>query len=276
MRPGGHPSNRGSFAALGGLLTKTFTTVSPLWSARGRAYGSILWLEVSREAAAASLPPDLVLLSPSVWRRPTHPVLLMFLTQENVHSVLNPWMNWTYLELVVFVPDVARGCDSSARPHVYMPVLFLDSIVPVFVGQLIFGFPKSLARLHYTEQSFELGALPAISNGSSGDRWLTNRVLKREEPRRPLDYDILQEDMKLGGEQPLLGRSPFDRTHVSPRMKLLDATASALEVELRVSRDFLGLVPPGTYRQEGPGPLLRAFDIEFEWSLDGAVASVNA
>lgn len=86
----------------------------------------------------------------------THDMVLIFARQRNVRPGLLPFGGAHYLEVAQLIPDVVPA-DLDKLQDVsfsFMPNLLLDSLIPVVVGQKLYGFNKQLASIRADGDSF--------------------------------------------------------------------------------------------------------------------------
>ena len=87
-----------------------------------------------------------------------HEVVLIFARQRNVRPGLLPFGGASYVEIAQLIPDVAHTDVPALSdvPFSFMPNLLLDSLVPVVVGQNLYGFNKQLASVRTDGDSFDV------------------------------------------------------------------------------------------------------------------------
>jgi hypothetical protein len=88
----------------------------------------------------------------------THPIVLLFTHQRNVRPGFVPIGGVSYWEFVEIIPNVQRDdLDApTGGPFSYMPYLFLDRMLPMLVGENLYGFNKRLARISSEGKDFDI------------------------------------------------------------------------------------------------------------------------
>lgn len=131
-----------------------------------------------RAAVQGLLPEGLELEAQPLTAPGQHPVVLFFGWQDKVRPNFAP-LGMNYLEFIVSVPYV-RHADPRLRakvpgPFVYMPQLYLNQPLPVWLGLYVYGYRKALAQISadgsdYVVRDFRSGApIVAGSYKKAGD-----------------------------------------------------------------------------------------------------------
>jgi hypothetical protein len=127
----------------------------------GRFSGHVAIFGAAREKVAATLPAGLALEAQALTPAGTHPVIVWFGRQRDVHLThlrRLPGFPLDYLEVIAGVPFVRRATPRAggyAGSFLHLCQLFLDGAMAVFGGATVWGFPKKMARMTSTEGRFE-------------------------------------------------------------------------------------------------------------------------
>lgn len=118
---------------------------------------SIAVLPFEKDVVTSWLPDVLELAPQDISPPGTHPVNLLFGKERNVHLSFFPWFHIKYMEFAFVVPFV-QWKDTSHQyrgPYLFTPLLFLNKLLPILAGKILYGYPKrdavmSEKRGHYT------------------------------------------------------------------------------------------------------------------------------
>ena len=88
-----------------------------------------------------------------------HPVVMFFGWQDKVRPNFLP-LGINYLEFIISVPYV-RHADPALRakvpgPFIFMPRLYLNSVSPVLLGILAYGYKKALAQISADDHDYQV------------------------------------------------------------------------------------------------------------------------
>ena len=204
-------------------------------------------------ALVRDLLPDGLELGPQeMTPRGTHPVVMGFHDMFRLHpSIPSLLPSMTYFEHSVGIPYcfVARGriTPTSPGPYYFMPILYLDSLLPMLGGRFFWGFAKELAAIRV-----------------SSDRYSVTRI--SGEPVLSLSYDGRGEAMPADGyphfelqrqvtSQPLISMVPFG---VGPFFTVAGfpkqwdvAAVRPLATVLDIFTDYVAGLPSGRYPAKG-------------------------
>jgi hypothetical protein len=104
------------------------------------------------------LPPGLSLKLPKAKPPEALPICLVFSEQRQVRPGFVPFGGISYMEFSIIFHDVYNldTNDDYNGPFVYMPRMLLNSLPPVAVGVVGYGFNKRLARIGRVGDSFNI------------------------------------------------------------------------------------------------------------------------
>ncbi|MCA1549975.1 NAD(P)-binding protein [Bradyrhizobium sp. BRP19] len=189
----------------------------------------------------------------------SHQVVLVFARQRNVRPGFLPFGGTSYCEIFNIIPDIELENIPYLRRvrFSFMPILLLDQLAPVLVGQTLYGFNKQHAQIHVNSDSFDVrGRVARISahfdrEGVPGDI-----------SRFP---DIVAVRKKI--EQPLVGLAT-DGSYICSivDMHLDAATFQHATGKLQIGRPFVN--PPISVEMHAtPGDGAWGFHFRSRWSL---------
>lgn len=107
-------------------------------------------MELPRAAIEAALPRQLTLASHHGQRVPVY-----FLAGEQAIGPTGFPLAERYSEAIFAVPGVVLKSAPRGRRYVWMPLLYVDRLLPIVVN-VIYGFPKRLARFTWGPNSLEI------------------------------------------------------------------------------------------------------------------------
>jgi uncharacterized protein with NAD-binding domain and iron-sulfur cluster len=207
-----------------------------------------------------------------------HEVVLIFARQRNVRPGVLPFGGARYVEVAQLIPNVAHSnvVALSDVPFSFMPNILLDSLVPVMVGQNLYGFNKQLASVRIDGDSFDVRS-PLGSIGAWFERYgvpgdisqyqSISRIRDRLEqplvgvgPDGSFIYSILNFGLNTAAFQPVKGTINITLPFMPTQGPLtLDPTLSAYPWGFRFSSHWRLSLPFGFPDQttSGPGKSLR-------------------
>ncbi len=109
------------------------------------------------ELVASWLPPELELAPQSVSPAGHHPCNLLFGIERKVYFNINPLFKFDYHEFGLVIP-YTRWKDPRYTydgPFLFTPIIFVDSKLVSFGGEVVFGFPKRIAQFDIGDGSYK-------------------------------------------------------------------------------------------------------------------------
>lgn len=191
----------------------------------------------------------------------THPVLIPLAHNFDTRPSMFPLFAMNYLEFSVVIPGICRkGCST---PFTYIPILYLNRLLPILLGRIVYGFPKSAARISID------GARYRASTLFTGRELVTANLTPAGEPLPPAEFPHFAA-IKPMLEYPIVTHL-LGLFYVCSTMRWeLDTEARIQPVngDLRLSPSFFPGLPRSDFRISGIDTTpLGAFYLRTGWTM---------
>lgn len=251
---------------LTGYAAQTAPWPSSSAYATGRMDGWYVPLALPTADVVRMLPRDLEPAPQSLTPRGQHPVTLLFDRQMDVRPNLLPALPrlGDYLEFILIISPVRyRSANAPEGVFCYLPCLYLDSLLPILAGRVLYGFAKHRARIELGDDSYVVkreGDL--LVEGRFRRAGRTAAAAGHPLLHRLLDLPIICR-RRLGGDQYCFFDFALDHASLQP----VDATVT-------VGANLLPRGLPRTWQVPHIGrAVLGAFRLWTEWTLTNPLDS---
>lgn len=173
-----------------------------------------------------------------------HPVILLFGWQDAVRPNRLPFSG-RYLEFIYAVPFVQHadkklheGCPG---PFIYMPQLYLDSVIPTLLGIFGYGYNKSMANIRADSREY------VVSDRRSGSPIVSCSFKPAGNTGSEVDFKHFRITRKPY-ELPLISKTPLGGWHYSfYDFALGQALIQPISMSIQIHNTQVGGLPPGTH-----------------------------
>ena len=196
------------------------------------------------DVVQAMLPPGLELSPQTVTAPEQHPVVILFGWQEEVRPNLLPG-GMNYREFIITVPYV-RHSDPELQvkvpgPFIYMPRLYLDKAMPIWLGVYCYGYQKRRARIQTDDNSYE------VSNADSNAPIIAGEYTKAGPTGSIMDYPHMHVANSLYS-LPLISKNLLGWQYSYFDFALGQALIQPISMEIKIYNDEAAGLPAGLYQ----------------------------
>lgn len=212
-----------------------------------RTFGVVVPIDVA--TAQASLPDELEIMPQDITPSGTHPLMLLFGKQFDVHPNFAPILNMTYLEHVSALPFVRyRDTENDYKgPFAFLPKLYLNELLPTLLGHL-YAYPKTWARVAGNPPYDEVYSVHGLLSGDP----IVQAVFERSGPQAPADHFEHFAKIRSIFEMPFIGQYEFGSLICSNlNFKIPQATIQSATANVAIQREYIQGLAPSTYQSVG-------------------------
>ena len=229
-----------------GYLDAVFTTVS-----------------MSRDVVQGLLPEGLELADHTSRRVP---VIFIFGHHRDVRPDIGHGLSATgliglkYLEFIFGVPSVHLKGTPGDQRLTFMPRLFLDRVVPVWMGYP-YGFAKTVAEIHASKNHYAVLDAKTHEELIVAD-WAADGAF--ENPWDIANFSLIQDILT----QPMIGKTPAGFACSNFNWSLRGSSIQPLRAEVSLKNAFLSGLVPADYQLPSIDEVpLGAFRVVTQWTL---------